>query len=461
MAVIDREKLLVSLELEAATRRNSRRLADYKPYPKQLEFHHADARERLLMAGNQLGKTLAASMEQGMHATGLYPEWWQGRRYSHPTIIWAGGVTGLSTRDNPQRMLMGRPGEFGTGSVPKDRILETRVSAHGVADSLDHVKIAHVSGGQSIIYFKSYEQGREKWQGETVHEVWFDEEPPIDVYVEGLTRTNTTGGGTMMTFTPLLGFSEVVERFLREKPPGTHVTKMTIRDVDHYTPLQIEQITAAYPAHERQARANGDPVLGSGAIFPVDAESLYDDITELSRHWPRICGLDFGWDHPTACVWIAHDRDADCMHVYDTYRAKEETPAVHSAAIRARGDWIPVAWPHDGLQHDKGSGMQLAAQYKALGVRTTEEKATFEDGSNGVEAGVMEMLDRMRTGRLKVAKHLADWFDEFKLYHRKDGQVVKKRDDLLSATRYGMMMLRHARADHKKKSFKFSRKYIV
>ena len=57
----------------------------------------------------------------------------------------------------------------------------------------------------------------------------------------------------------------------------------------------------------------------------------------------------------------------------------------------------------------------------------------------------MGMLDRMRTGRLKAFAHLVDWFDEFRLYHRKDGRVVKQYDDLLCATRNALMMLRFAR----------------
>jgi hypothetical protein len=74
------------------------------------------------------------------------------------------------------------------------------------------------------------------------------------------------------------------------------------------------------------------------------------------------------------------------------------------------------------------------------------------EGGNGVEAGLMMMLDRMQTGRLKVARHLNDWFEEFRLYHREDGKVVKLADDLMSATRYGLMMLRHAAVPKKPQS---------
>jgi hypothetical protein len=58
----------------------SDRIALYAPYEKQRAFHNSGAahRERLFMAGNQLGKTTAGAMEAALHATGLYPEWWQG-----------------------------------------------------------------------------------------------------------------------------------------------------------------------------------------------------------------------------------------------------------------------------------------------------------------------------------------------------------------------------------------------
>jgi hypothetical protein len=104
-----------------------------------------------------------------------------------------------------------------------------------------------------------------------------------------------------------------------------------------------------------------------------------------------------------------------------------------------------VAWPHDGLQRDKGSGEQLSKQYKDQGLAMLPDRATFDDGSNGLEAGVSEMLTRMQTMRLKVFSHLEDWFEEFRLYHRKDGLIVDRNDDLLAATRYAIMMKRKAK----------------
>lgn len=458
--VSPRVALAMALE-ERSRRKRENRIVGYEPYAKQRAFHRSGAddgvRERLLMAGNQLGKTVAGSFEAAMHLTGLYPDWWDGVRFESPTTGWAASTTQQGTRDTVQRLLLGKPGEWGTGAIPKASIIECKRASGGVPDCVDTVTIRHASGGVSRVTFKTYDQGRERWQGETLNFVWFDEEPPATIYTEGLTRTNATGGVAWMTFTPLMGMSDVVRRFLIEKAPGTSVTKMTIEDAGHYTPEQRKAIIAAYPAHEREARAMGIPTLGSGRIFPVPEELIRENPVTLPNHWPRIASMDFGWDHPTAAVWMAWDRDTDTVHLYDAYRVKEATPVIHSATIRAKGAWIPVAWPHDGLQHDKGSGEALAQQYRSLGVAMLPEKATHPPakgekegtGGNGVEAGLMDMLDRMQTGRLKVAKHLEDWWEEFRLYHREDGKVVKKGDDLMSATRYGLMMLRHAKTNAK------------
>jgi len=196
------------------------RLSSYRPYPKQREFHAAGAahRERLFMAGNQLGKTLAGSMEWAMHLTGLYPDWWEGKRFDRPVRLWAAGETRTSTRDTVQKLLIGDPEqdeEWGTGAIPGPLLRRIRRSA-GLANAIDSVTVKHVTGLTSTLLFKSYEQGRAAWQGETLHGVWFDEEPPMDVYMEGLTRTNATDGIVMVTFTPLKGMSDVVRLFLSD-----------------------------------------------------------------------------------------------------------------------------------------------------------------------------------------------------------------------------------------------------
>lgn len=447
----EKKALLEVLEQKERQLRENK-LLYYAPYQKQMDFHAAGnnkgVRERLLMAGNQVGKTLCAGAETAMHMTGRYPKWWRGRRFEYPVTGWAASVTSQGTRDTIQRILLGPPGEWGTGMIPKECIIEIKRSPHGVPDSVESISVRHVGGGQSRIVLKSYDQGRERFMGETLDFVWFDEEPnDIGLYIEGLTRTTATKGIVYLTFTPLLGMSNVVKRYLIEKSLGTHVTSMTIFDAGHYTEEERLAIIQQWPEHERKARAEGIPMLGSGAIFPVAEEVIKVRAFSIPTHWPRIVGLDFGYNHKFAAVWVAIDPDTDTIYVYDVFRQKETTPLQHAVAIRAKGAWIPCAWPRDGLQHDKGSGIPLQKQYKDAGVNMLGHDAKWADGSVAVEPGVMEMLDRMQTGRFKVFDHLDEWFEEYRLYHRKDGKIVKMDDDAMSATRYTVMMKRYAKVN--------------
>jgi phage terminase large subunit-like protein len=397
-----------------------------------------------------------------MHLTGRYPKWWEGHTWDRAVAGWAAGVTSEVTRDSVQRVLAGRINAIGTGAIPADAIKDKSMK-RGVADAIDTLVIRHggggdVQAGESLLGFKSYDQGREKFQAETLDFVWLDEEPDEDIYTESLTRTNATRGIVYMTFTPLKGMTGTVKRFVLDKSPGSSVTTMTIEDAEHYTPEQRAAIIASYPAHEREARTKGIPTMGSGRIFPLAEEAITVSPFQIPPHWAQICGIDFGTGHPSAAVRLAWDRDDDIIYVLACHRAKGQTPILFVPSVKPWGTWLPWSWPHDGLQHDKGGGgEQLAAQYRDQGLNMLPRQATHPPGKdangaekeegtggNSVEAGLMDMLDRMQTGRLKVFSNLADWFEEFRMYHRKDGKVVKIDDDLMAATRYALMMKRHA-----------------
>ena len=192
------------------------------------------------------------------------------------------------------------------------------------------------------------------------------------------------------------------------------------------------------------------PMLGSGRIYPVDGDSIRFDLSSFQdgfpAFWPALGAVDFGdWDHPTAGIWLRWDRDTDTVYIYDCYRVSREKLAVHTKSFAARGKWMPVAWPHDGHKHDRNSGEPVSALWRKDGVNMLKDHAQWPEGGISVEAGVTQLLDRMQTGRLKVASHLNDWWDEFRLYHRKDGKIVKEHDDLMDATRYAIMDLSKSR----------------
>lgn len=451
------ELIQLTEQLRYVTETN--RLADYRPYPKQASFHAVGAtiRERLFMASNQSGKTWAGAFEAAMHMTGRYPPWWEGYRFDRPTRGMCGSESVELTKKGVQRLLLGNPEtpeHWGTGSIPKECLANT-IRHQGVPNAVSGIVVKHASGGDSVCTMASYDQGRTKWQADTLDWVWFDEEPPEDVYMEGITRTNVSQGPVWITFTPLLGMSKVVRRFYPTMSafPNTDVTHATIDDALHYTPEQRAAIIASYPDHERKARARGLPALGSGRVFAeVDEEDIKIKPFPIPPHWPQIAGIDFGWDHPSAGARLAWDRDADCIYVIAGYRKRQQTPLMFSGSVRPWGDWLPWAWPHDGRQSSGKFAMpgqdqkQLAAIYRGLGLGMLPTHAQNEDGTNGVESTVQEILDRMLTGRWKVFSHLSEYFEEFNTYHRKDGLIVKEADDLLSAARYAYMMRRFAAA---------------
>ena len=198
-------------------------------YPKHMEFFAASKlyREICFMAGNRVGKTVAGGYAATSHLTGQYDDWWPGRRFLHPIDAWVAGDTNETTRDILQHELLGevierdgRKSFDGSGLIPRDCIGNAKWKT-GVPDMADTVRIKHTAGGWSNLAFKSYDQGRKKFQGTAKHLVWLDEECPLDVYDECRIRTMTTRGIVMLTFTPLEGLTETVLQFLpKEMRPG-------------------------------------------------------------------------------------------------------------------------------------------------------------------------------------------------------------------------------------------------
>lgn len=444
----------------------------YRPYPKQKEFHRLGKtkKERGLLAANQTGKTNTAANEVAIHTAGLYPDWWEGYRFSQGNIWWVGSETAELTRDGAQKKLLGTliGKKWVGGAIPSNLILDFKM-ARGTPEAVELVKVKNQFSGVSEIVFKAYADGREKWQAGTIGGVWFDEEPPEDIYTEGYTRTVKSGGPVISTFTPLKGLSTVVLRFPAPwNPIPEHqdraLVNMTLDDVPpwpegHFTDEDRRRMLEAYPAHELEARTKGYPMLGSGRVFITPEDDISIPDFPIPKHFFRIGGLDFGWDHPTAACELAIDREKDVIYITRVYRRSQEIPAIHASVLKTWGD-IPWAWPHDALQHDKGSGEQLANLYKREGLSMLPERASFHDGrGNGVEAGVMEMAQGFQKGKIRVFKSCSEFFEEYRSYHRKDGKLVKLREDIISAVRYAYMMQRFAKQieEQPKKPDRYSR----
>jgi phage terminase large subunit-like protein len=423
----------------------------FEPYEPQLQFFLAglDKRERLFMAGNQTGKSTSGAFEAACHLTGIYPPWWQGKRFLKPVTGWACGQSGQQMRETIQLKLVGmRIADGVTGGLIPARLVAGHTLSHGAGDLFDTIRIKHVSGGYSTLSLKSYEQDATKWQGQTVDFIWIDEEPPIKHYNEALARL-AGQGIVFITFTPLLGFSEVVSRFLREDDPkkmaDRAVIRMGLKHVTHFTDQEKERRVAGYSDWEREARENGDPMLGEGAVFRTPWDQIaIDSALRVPLHWAKLWGTDFGLTHPFAAVLIAWDRDSDVVYVIDTVRVAEKTPADHARRLKQIAPDVRIAWPFDGNKRES-SLSPLVTNYRKEGLHMLPTFAAWPDGSISTEKGIIDLDERMKEGRFRVLSHLADWQEEFRSYHRKDGKIVKLRDDLMSATRVAIMALRYAR----------------
>lgn len=412
-------------------------------YPKHVKFMNAgkEFSQRAFIAANRTGKTMTGGTEMAYHLTGVYPHWWQGRKFLNPTRAWAAGKTNQDTKEILQETLLGSIHDIGTGLIPRDLIIGT-TKKPGVADAIETVRVKHVSGGVSELTFKTYEQGRESFQGTKRQVIWLDEEPKDPgIYSECLTRTmdDIEPGIIFCTFTPLFGLSEVVMTFL---PQGKfpidgvngykYVTQVSWEEVPHLSAKQKEEILASYSRFEREARSKGIPSLGAGAIYPYLEHEFVVKPFKIPAWWPRGYAMDVGWNK-TAVVWGALDPDTRIVYLFSEHYAGESHPAIHASAIKQRGDWMYGAIDPASCGVNQADGRALFDLYE-------QEGLLLEKADNSVEAGILRVGQMFESGMLKIFSNLENLLAEIRVYRRdENGKIVKKNDHAVDAMRYFCM----------------------
>lgn len=421
-----------------------------------------DYGQRLFMAANRTGKTVGGAFESTCHATGLYPDWWPGKRFSGPTRGWAMGSTARSTRDTVQKELLGPIGAWGTGMINGDLIGEKWALA-GVPQGIDMIRVKHISGGWSTIGFKNYEQPIEAFYGTDLHWIWPDEIIPINIYNECLVRTMTTAGIIYVTFTPLKGLTPLVVKFCEdadylagakriigipdpdedEDSPGILVKghKAIVQagwdDVGWLDEDEKNKVLEASEPHLRETRRSGVPSMGSGNVYPLTLDSMLVDPFPIPTHFKRLYALDVGWNR-TAALWGALDPNTDVLYLYDEHYIGEQPPPVHAHSIRSRGEWIPGVIDPASKGRTQDYGEQLIDMYKKHGLKLRE-------ADNAVESGVQEVWQRMSSGKLKIFTTLQNFCKEYVLYRRDEkGKIIKEKDHLMDDMRYLVSGLKYA-----------------
>jgi phage terminase large subunit-like protein len=410
-------------------------------YPKHLRFMDLGAvmKTRCFMAGNRIGKTVTGAYEMTCHLTGRYPHWWTGRRFTASISAWCAGDTSKTVRDIIQLALMGKIGEFGTGMIPREDIMRT-TSKQGVSDAIETIYVRHVSGEVSICGLKSYDQGRQAFQGTAQDVIWLDEESDESIRSECILRLMTTQGLLIETFTPLKGITPIVMTYLpgetmQDDGKGAFVSPdraMVMAgwdDVPHLAEEDKARMKAETPPHLLEARSTGKPAIGSGAIYPIpEAEITVNDFV-IPKHWRRAYGFDVGWNC-TAALWGAIDPTDGTLYIYSQYKDGKKEPPIHATAIKTRGKWIPGAIDPASRGGSQKDGEKLLTLYRAEGLELTP-------ADNTVEVALDDIWRAFSTGQIKVFRSLRGFFEEYRLYRRNEkGQVVKINDHLVDCLRY-------------------------
>jgi phage terminase large subunit-like protein len=289
-------------------------------------------------------------------------------------------------------------------------------------------------------------------QSESCDWIWVDERCSEEVYSELYARTTATDGIIFLSYTPLKGGGELTYRFLNEYSPDRSDIRIEADQVRHISPQRRAEMEENYLPHEREARIHGIPQLGIARVFPFAIESLlrnFNPDTDI-KSWARFCvGIDFGYGHPFAAALCAWVHDTEEFFVIDGFRMERSEAFYHVTRIAGmcKGLRIPIAFPHDGMQHEKGSGTALADVYRRLGAPMMASHAQNKGGGISVEPAIEEMCGYMKRGCFTIASHMGELSEEILNYHRdEDYKIVPLRDDLISAVRYSFMMRRNGKA---------------
>jgi hypothetical protein len=212
---------------------------------------------------------------------------------------------------------------------------------------------------------------------------------------------------------------------------GRWYAQVAWEEVHHIDEKSKAELLESVPQYQKEARSKGIPTLGSGLIYAMAESDMRVPDFPIPDHWKRAFSFDTGWNW-AACVWGAYNPEAKITYIYAAYKRGQADPATHVESIKARGAWIPgVA---DAADINKLDGRQMIQIYR------DDFKLDLELPVKAVEAGIYKVWCALQKGTLKIFASCSPWFEEVRFYARDEkGEVVKKNDHLMDATRYLLM----------------------
>lgn len=414
-------------------------------YPRHLEFMNGGSKygERLFSAANQVGKTTAILQEGYYHASGRYPEWWEGKRFRRPTVGIFGAESWEHIRTGVQsKLLTGADRgylERGCGIIPKFLLDQAKfISKGNVAGVYSEMSIPHITGGYSKIIFRTYDR-QEAWESMTCNWAMMDEEPPRDIYTEAAMRVMANDGTIAIGFTPDSGLTDTVLHFFKDgeftagAADGKLITMVGWDDVPHLTEKAKAVAIKQIPEYLREAKTKGIPYLGEGRVFQFDLNQFVTEPFPIPEHYEQCFSVDPGVKN-TAILWAAIDPDTKVTYITDEYAAHHLSIYVIADAIKAHGEWVPGVmdpfYSHLSSESTKPT-IQLLKE-SGLDIEMVDRhKNNFKEG--GIETIKVAFL----TGKLRIFKTCRKLINQLHLYHRLDtGKTGNTPDDFVDSLRY-------------------------
>ena len=464
----------------------------------------ADHRLVGLVSGNRTGKSYSAAAMATMCVTGKYPHWYTGKRFKGPITCMVACVDSNSLKRVWQKYLLGTENKrlkstIGTGMIPKaDIVMDSMVSVRG--DDVVRMNVRHVSGGYSTIEFTSYSQGREAVQGFSGDLILIDEQPNVPFLQEAITRTKTTNGAVLLTFTPLEGLDYTLEQLL-DLPPAdkspTDTYGAKVRTDGEWGMVRASWWDAPHACDEGKTmeetvesakrtygidfacRVYGIPSVGSGNIFQFKPEDVCfnTETTLINDEWKQLIGVDFGWstNDPSAMIKLAWDEYNDVIHVLEEWKGHTPNDQAFVKHVNYLDPNVPIAWPRDGNKASdwKGGGTISDKLRNEWGLNMLSDPFSNPEkdgrkGNNHIQPGLQEINDRLSTGRLKISGDCQELLKEMSFYHygkdiqgNSTGKPDKNcSDHCIDALRYGVMTIIQGYGDSPKKNPNIWDKYI-
>lgn len=429
-----------------AARKKNDKLAAYnsgrKKHKKQLAFHRCKKRNRWVFGGNRSGKTECGAVEAIWLARGIHP--WRKNRKN--VFGWVVSLSQQVQRDVAQSKIL--------HYLPPEWIVDiTMLSGRKDSPSggvIDQIKIKNVFGGISTIGFKSCDQGREKFQGSSLDFVWFDEEPPKDIYEECLMRVMDRRGDIFGTMTPLKGMTFIYNEIYlnRKNNPEVWCQFMSWEDNPFLSKQEIKLLEGALDGPSLDSRRYGKFSSGEGLVYPeFDPAVHVIPPFPIPPEWQDTISIDPGLNNPLSAHWYAVDWDGNIYVVAEHFAAGRDVD-FHARSIKHICGLM--GWKSDSKGRycaliDSAANQRTLASSKSVAELFCDNGILVNTNVNkDVFSGICRVKEYLKRGNGRADIYIFDtcrnMIEEFLTYSWGSGDSPKKVDDhCMDELRYYIM----------------------